>query len=110
MWGLLSDNGFLALVAHVEGRVVGALAGYFLRKFEQARSEFYIYDLAVDEAFRRIGIATAMIRRLKVECARRGVHVLFVQADPGDAAAVGLYTKLGVREEVLHFDITPGET
>jgi aminoglycoside 3-N-acetyltransferase I len=31
--------------------------------------------------------------------------VVCVQADPGDAAAVALYAKLGVREEVLHFDI-----
>jgi aminoglycoside 3-N-acetyltransferase I len=31
--------------------------------------------------------------------------VIFVQADPVDAPAVALYTKLGVREDVLHFDI-----
>ena len=33
--------------------VVGGLAAYELRKFEQARSEFYLYDLAVSEAHRR---------------------------------------------------------
>lgn len=31
--------------------------------------------------------------------------VIFVQADVGDAPAVALYSKLGVREDVLHFDI-----
>jgi aminoglycoside 3-N-acetyltransferase I len=31
--------------------------------------------------------------------------VIFVQADPGDDAAIALYTKLGTREDVLHFDI-----
>ena len=31
--------------------------------------------------------------------------VIFVQADYGDDAAIALYTKLGVREDVLHFDI-----
>lgn len=30
-----------------------------------------------------------------------------VQADHGDDAAIALYTKLGVREDVLHFDIPP---
>jgi hypothetical protein len=31
--------------------------------------------------------------------------VIFVQADIGDDPAIALYTKLGVREDVLHFDI-----
>jgi len=30
-----------------------------------------------------------------------------VQADLGDDPAIALYTKLGQREDVLHFDITP---
>ena len=35
----------------------------------------------------------------------RAAYVIFVQADVGDAAAIALYSKLGVREDVLHFDI-----
>jgi aminoglycoside 3-N-acetyltransferase I len=31
--------------------------------------------------------------------------VIFVQADLVDAPAIALYTKLGIREDVLHFDI-----
>lgn len=30
-----------------------------------------------------------------------------VQADHGDDPAVALYTKLGAREDVMHFDIAP---
>lgn len=104
---LLANPNFLALVAEQDGAVVGALAGYVLPKFEQARSEFYIYDLAVAEAHRRRGVATGLIDALKAECARRGVYVIFVQAEYGDDPAVALYTKLGVREDVMHFDITP---
>lgn len=104
---LLANPNFLALVAEQDGAVVGALAGYVLPKFEQARSEFYIYDLAVAQAHRRRGVATGLIEALKAECARRGVYVIFVQADYGDDPAVALYTKLGVREDVMHFDITP---
>lgn len=36
--------------------------------------------------------------------AERGAFVIFVQADPGDEPAIALYTKLGTREAVLHFD------
>jgi aminoglycoside 3-N-acetyltransferase I len=56
---LLSDPGFIALAAFSGQALVGGLAGYVLRKFEQARSEFYIYDLAVAEPHRRQGVATA---------------------------------------------------
>jgi aminoglycoside 3-N-acetyltransferase I len=34
--------------------------------------------------------------------------VIFVQADHGDDPAIALYERLGVREEVLHFDIAVG--
>lgn len=102
---LLGSESFVALVALKGGRVAGGLAAYELKKFEQPRSEMYIYDLAVAEAHRRQGIATALILELKKVAAARGVYVIFVQADPIDAPAVALYEKLGVREDVLHFDI-----
>lgn len=105
--GLLSDSGFIAIAALHQDEVVGGLAGYVLPKFEQRRSEFYIYDLAVAETHRRQGIATAMIEELKQIAVGRGIYVIFVQADYGDDPAIALYTRLGVREEVLHFDITP---
>jgi aminoglycoside 3-N-acetyltransferase I len=88
--------------------VVGGLAAYQLRKFEQERSEIYIYDLAVAAAYRRQGIATALIEQLKVIAAARGAYVIYVQADLEDSPAIELYTKLGTREDVLHFDIAVG--
>ena len=104
---LLDCDTFIALAAIVEGAVVGGLAAYELRKFEQERSEMYIYDLAVAADHRRRGIATALIQRLRGIASERGAYVIFVQADTGpeDQAAVALYTKLGMREDVLHFDI-----
>jgi aminoglycoside 3-N-acetyltransferase I len=102
---LLGSDFFIALAATKDGEVVGGLAAYELRKFEQERSEIYIYDLAVSAAHRRQGVATALIRELKWMAAARGAYVIFVQADHGDEPAIALYTKLGVREDVLHFDI-----
>ncbi len=102
---LLANDYFIALAALKNGSVVGGIAAYELQKFEQERSEIYIYDLAVAEEYRREGIATALIQELKKIAAERGAYVIFVQADTGDEPAIALYTKLGVREEVLHFDI-----
>jgi aminoglycoside 3-N-acetyltransferase I len=104
---LLADGTFVAIAAFAGNVVVGGLAAYVLRKFEQPRAELYIYDLAVDEAYRRRGIATSMINELRNVALRRGVWVIYVQADYGDDAAVALYSKLGVREDVMHFDILP---
>lgn len=105
---LLAKPNFIALAALDGDQVVGALAAYVLEKFEQERSEIYIYDLAVAASHRRRGIATALIEALKRLAAERGAYVIYVQADLGDEAAIALYAKLGVREEVLHFDIDVG--
>lgn len=104
---LLASDTFVAVAAFSAGDVIGGLAAYVLPKFEQARSELYIYDLAVHEAHRRQGIATAMISALQRLATARGIYVIFVQADHADDPAIALYTKLGVREDVLHFDIAP---
>lgn len=104
---LLESDYFIALVALQQSEVVGGIAAYELIKFEQERSEIYIYDLAVAATHRRQGIATALIQELKKIAKIRGAYVIFVQADITDEPATALYAKLGVREDVLHFDITP---
>ncbi|MEL6493430.1 MAG: AAC(3)-I family aminoglycoside N-acetyltransferase [Cyanobacteria bacterium J06634_6] len=104
---LLESDYFIAVAALVGKTVVGGIAAYELKKFEQERSEIYLYDLAVSEAHRREGMATALIEELGKIAAVRGASVIFVQADTDveDQPAIALYTKLGVRHEVLHFDI-----
>lgn len=102
---LLAKEHVIVLAALANGEVVGGLVAYELVKFEQARRELYIYDLAVAAAHRRRGIATALIRHLQEMASRRDAWVIFVQADHGDDPAIALYSKLGKREEVLHFDI-----
>ncbi len=102
---LLGREGFIALVAVKKGQVVGGLTAYVFQKYEQERSEIYIYDLAVLADHRRQGIATALIEQLRQIGTRRDGYVIIVQADKGDDPAIALYSKLGVREDILHFDI-----
>ena len=106
---LLASDSFICLVATADGSVIGGMAAYELRKMERERSEIYLYDLAVLESHRRQGVATALIDRLRQVARERGAWVVYVQADTGeeDAAAIALYSALGNREEVLHFDIHP---
>jgi aminoglycoside 3-N-acetyltransferase I len=104
---VLAKAHVIVLVALQDDAVVGGLVAYELDKLEQARREIYLYDLAVAGRRRRQGIATALIRRLQEIAASRGAWVVFVQADYQDAPAVALYEMLGVREEVLHYDLKP---
>ncbi len=107
---LLAGDSFIAVVALESGAVVGGIAAYELKKFEQQRSEIYIYDLAVAATHRRRGVATSLINEIKKIAAARGAYSIFVQADIGDEPAIALYAKMGVREDVLHFDIAIGDT
>jgi aminoglycoside 3-N-acetyltransferase I len=105
---LLSKPQFIVLVALNGDEVVGGLAAYVLEKFEQERSEIYIYDLAVAESHRRKGIATHLINELKAIAGEHKAWVIFVQADQGDTPAIRLYESLGTKEDVHHFDIPVG--
>lgn len=104
---LLAREHFIALVALVEGKVVGGIAAYEMEKLEQERSEIYLYDLAVLESHRRRHVATQLINALREIAVDRGAWVLYVQADQRDDPAIALYTGLGTREDVMHFDIVP---
>ena len=102
---VLGREQVVALAAVVGNEVVGGLVAYELEKLEQERSEIYVYDLAVAASWRRRGIATALIGRVREIATERGAWVVFIQADYADAPAVALYSRLGRSEEVLHFDI-----
>ncbi len=104
---LLGKEHIAVIVALAGGDVVAGLVAYELEKFEKARREYYIYDLAVKAEQRRRRIATGLIEHLCGIARHRGAWVVFVQADHGDDPAIALYEKLGTREDVLHFDIDP---
>lgn len=107
---LLERPEVILLLAEQGGVPVGALAGYELLKWEQARSEIYIYDLAVLESARRQGVATALIDETRAIARERGAWTVFIQADtvPEDEPARRLYRKLASEEiTALHFDIAP---
>jgi aminoglycoside 3-N-acetyltransferase I len=55
-----------------QGEVVVGLVAYDVDKFETARCECYIYDIAVSIEHRRHRVATALIEYLGKIAARRG--------------------------------------
>ena len=105
---LLAKGMFIALAAVDCNEVIGGIAAYELPKFEQIRKEIYIYDLAVSAQYRRKGIATALINKLRTIAVERGAYVIIVQSDNDNEPAISLYDSLGSREVVYHFDIDVG--
>jgi aminoglycoside 3-N-acetyltransferase I len=103
----LDDRKHIVLVAiSKENKVVGGLVAYELKKFEQDRSEIFVYDLAVLEAHRRNGIATNLFRNLQPIALKRNAYEIFVQADEGDDLALSLYRSLDSNElRAHHFEI-----
>lgn len=102
---VLTTSNVIALIGREGSEIIGGLVAYELPKLEQSRSEIYIYDLAVADAYRRKGVATASISEVRDIARKCGAWVVYVQADYGDEPAIALYTKLGIREDVMHFDI-----
>lgn len=102
---LLSSSTFICVVAKRQEEIIGGCCAYVLPKFEQKRAEIYLYDLAVKQDFRRMGVATAVIDRLRFHAQKYGAYVIFVQADEGDEVAQSVYRSLGTEEKVFHFDI-----
>ena len=80
---LLASPTFIAVAAFDETDVVGALAAYVLPKFEQQRSEIYIYDLAVAESHRRRGGQGALMARRIADALAAGCrHITTETGEP----------------------------
>ena len=106
----LANPNNVAIVATAGSKMIGAIGGYVLPKFEQARSECYVYDLAVREETRRLGVATALIEEMRRIARKAGAWTVFIQAETieEDEPARLLYRKLSHSEIMAHhFDIEP---
>jgi ribosomal-protein-alanine N-acetyltransferase len=60
--------------------------------------EAEIFDLAVQEKFRRRGIATLLVNRFQQSAERRGIKNIFLEVRESNTAALALYRKTGFRE------------
>ncbi|HET6715067.1 MAG TPA: GNAT family N-acetyltransferase [Actinomycetota bacterium] len=95
----LDDRRHVLLVARIGGHPVGFVSGVELTHPDKARSEMFVYELGVDEDFRRRGIATALMQGLIALCETRGCGEMFVLTEHDNEAALATYRKaLGTPE------------
>jgi aminoglycoside 3-N-acetyltransferase I len=95
------------LAALSGSEVIGGLGAYELKKFEQERSELFIYDLAIHEDFRRRGVATALIEEAKSWALSRGIHLVFIQSEFDDVPASSTYEQFAEPLQANHFEFNP---
>jgi ribosomal-protein-alanine N-acetyltransferase len=67
--------------------------GFILSSMAGGQSD--IVSIGVDPAFRRRGIASALIEQLLSDAARLGVETLFLEVETGNEGAIALYRRHG---------------
>ncbi len=91
----LADLRNILLMAFEGSEALGFLRGTELLQLTTRRRQMFLYEISVDEDFRRHGIGKALITTLLRDCRERGFEEVFVFTDPSNAAAVALYRSTG---------------
>jgi ribosomal protein S18 acetylase RimI-like enzyme len=87
---LLADDRTIFLAAFDGERPVGFAFGYVLPRRHGAESILFVYEIEVDEAYRRQGIGSRLMRELLA-----GHEDAFVLTEPDNDAANALYESVG---------------
>jgi ribosomal protein S18 acetylase RimI-like enzyme len=89
----------LLLVARWDGKACGFLSAYRLQRFDHRRAEVLLYEIGVEEPFRRRGVGRALVEEAKRWAAGVGADELWVLTEDDNAPARALYAATGGREE-----------
>ena len=93
---LRSDNRNLMLVARATSREEKdskSIVGYLVARL--AADELHVNNIAVRDAYRRCGVATALLNRILEEAEGSGAFAAFLEVRAGNAAALALYERCG---------------
>jgi ribosomal protein S18 acetylase RimI-like enzyme len=90
----LAERGHHLLVAYVDERAVGYVSGVEVTHPDKG-TEMFLYELAVDEAFRRRGIGRALVDGLASVGRAAGCYGMWVVTDHGNEAARATYEGAG---------------
>lgn len=93
--GLLADEATIFLAAFQGDRPVGFVFGYELPRRHGEPSILFVYEIDVDTAWRRQGIATRLMNELEQIARLRGITEGFILTEPDNGAANTLYESLG---------------
>jgi len=102
---LLADDGTIFLAAFDGDDPIGFVFGYDLPRRRGAPSILFVYEIDVEPAYQRRGIAKRLLTELLRIGHCRGAAEAFVLTDHDNVAANALYASLGgVRSDVVMWD------
>ncbi|MFZ0248998.1 MAG: GNAT family N-acetyltransferase [Acidimicrobiales bacterium] len=90
----LAGAGHHLLLAYEEERAVGFVSGVEVTHPDKG-TEMFLYELAVEEPFRRRGIGRALVDRLAALARQAGCYGMWVITDHDNAAARATYEGAG---------------
>jgi ribosomal protein S18 acetylase RimI-like enzyme len=92
---LLRDERTLYVAALDDGRPVGFVFAHELLRRHGEGSMLFVYDLGVEEEYRRRGIARRLLRELAAIAGARGIRIGFVITNASNEPAMALYESVG---------------
>jgi ribosomal protein S18 acetylase RimI-like enzyme len=90
-----SRERFAALVAEIDGQIVGMLGFHQRYNTGLGKPTFYIEDIYVESVNRRLGIGSSLLAQLAVHARERNVPRIDLHVREDNGAARRLYRKLG---------------
>jgi ribosomal protein S18 acetylase RimI-like enzyme len=90
----LDEDGHHLLVAYENEQPVGFVTGVEVTHPDKG-TEMFLYELAVDEPFRRRGIGRALVERLAERARAAGCYGMWVLTDEDNEAARATYEGTG---------------
>jgi ribosomal protein S18 acetylase RimI-like enzyme len=94
----LAEENHHLYVAYVEGHPIGFVSGVEMTHPDKG-TEMFLYELSVDEFFRRQGIGRALVDRLRVLAVEHGCYGMWVLTDESNAGALATYERSGAASE-----------
>lgn len=94
----LEQTGHIWWVAHDEEKIVGFAGGCLID------DAIEIYDVCVDEAYRRQGIARTLLERVTYDAQMFGKTRVLLEVEDDNKAAQALYTSIGFTQDGVRKD------
>jgi ribosomal protein S18 acetylase RimI-like enzyme len=90
----LAEPGHHLLVAYEDGTAVGFVSGVEVTHPDKG-TEMFLYELAVDEPYRRRGVGRALVEHLAAVAREAGCYGMWVVTDHDNEAARATYEGTG---------------
>ncbi len=87
----LADERHFLLIGYENDEPAGFLSAVELEHADEPRAEMFLYEVGVEERFRRRGIARALIAEMLSIAKDRGCREMFVLTEEDNDGANGLY-------------------